>query len=53
MELDSFFLALPTLESGELQSVPGDTEGWHSHAGMEVDMERGASCYLGKDRVSS
>ena len=53
VELDSFFLALPTLESGELQSVPGDAEGWHGHAGMEADVECGASCYLGKDRASS
>lgn len=53
VELDSFFLALPTLDSGELQSVPGEVEGRHSHVGTEVHMKRGASCYLVKDRASN
>ena len=53
VELDSFFPALPTLDSGELQPVPGEAEGRHSHVGTEADMERGATCYLVKDRTSS
>lgn len=52
-ELDGFFLALPTLDSGELQPVPGDAEGRLSHDGTEADLECGASCDLEKDRASS
>lgn len=53
VELDGFFLALPTLDSGELHSVPGEAEGRHGHVGTEADAKRGASCYLVKDKASS
>ena len=53
VELDGFFPALPTLDSGELQTVLGEAQGWHGHVGTETDAKRGASGYLGKDRASS
>jgi len=53
VELDGFFPALPTLDSGKLQTVPGEAEGRHSHIGTEADAKRGASGYLVKDRASS
>lgn len=53
VELDGFFPALPTLDSRELQSVPGEAEGRHNHVGTKADVKCGASCYLVKDRTSS
>jgi len=53
VELDGFLLTLPTLDSGELQAVSGDAEGWHSHTGTKAEVKRGASCDLVKSRVSS
>lgn len=53
VELDRFLLTLPTLDGGELQFVSGEAEGRHNHVGTEVDVKRGASCHLVKDRASS
>lgn len=43
VELDSFFLTLATLDNRELQSVPGEAEGRHSHVGTEAEVKRGSS----------
>lgn len=43
VELDSFFLTLATLDNRELQSVPGEAEGRHSHVGAEAEVKCGSS----------
>lgn len=53
VDLSGFFLALPTLDSGELQPVSGKAEGWLSHNGMKADLACWASCDLENDRASS
>ena len=53
VEPDRLNLALPNDGIVELKSVLGEVERLSKHFGTEVDVTRGAFCYLEKDREFS